>query len=382
MTDLSRLRVLIVHDWLVAWAGAERCVEQMLTVLPHADLVVGLRHPQVREHNAVTRQARETWLGRLPGAHRAHRWFAPLEGLAFRWLPTAGYDLVISSSHAFAKAVRATAGGRHVCYCYTPPRYLWDLYEEHRRDATLPQRFALTIGVQPLRWWDRRTADGVDSFISISRHIADRISRCYGRTARVVYPPVTLKPGGPPRTRGGYLLTLGRLVRYKRVDLAIQAAEALRVPLVIAGDGPERARLERLAGPHTTFLGAVDERRAGELLEECAQFVFCAEEDFGIAPIEANAHGAPVVAYRAGGALETLVEGETVEFFDQQSVEAVVGAIERARQRSWDGNRIRGNAGRFAPEVFRQSFREALSSCLEGPGPGWGRHAGPGQHVG
>lgn len=367
MTDLSRLRVLIAHDWLVSWAGAERCVEQMLAVFPGADLVVGLLHPDVRGYNAVTRRARETWLARLPGAHDAHRWVLPFEGLAFRSLPTAGYDLVVSSSHAFAKAVRAAPGARHVCYCHTPPRYLWDLYEDHLRTATPAERLALMAGVRPLRWWDRRMADRVDHFLCNSGYIADRIRRCYGREARVVYPPVDRKPVTGARRRGVFLLSLGRLVRYKRVDLAIQAAERLGLPLVVAGDGPERARLEGLAGPRTTFLGAVSEERAGELLEECAAFVFCAEEDFGIAPIEANAHGAPVVAYRAGGVVETLVDGETVEFFDEQSVPALTEAIRRAGARSWDDARIRANARRFAPAEFRRRFREALAALL-GPG--------------
>lgn len=359
------MRVLIAHDWLVAWAGAERCVEQMLEVFPNATLVSALVHPAVRNHNLVTRRARETWMARVPGAYGAHRWMLPLEGVAFRTLPTDGYDLVVSSSHAFAKMVRAPAGRRHISYCYTPPRYLWDLYQEHKRSARRLERMALVAGAAPLRWWDLRAARRVDHFISISRCVAERIRRWYGRESVVVYPPVSPKPGPAGLQRSGFLLTLGRLVPYKRVDLAIRAAEVLRKPLVIAGDGPERARLEALAGPHTTFLGPVSESRAGELLETCDLFVFCAEEDFGIAPVEANAHGAPVVAYGRGAALETLVAGDTAEFFNEQTVEALTAAIRRATSRPWDHARIRTNARRFAPEEFQRVFREAVVSFLE-----------------
>jgi len=367
MVDLSALRVLVAHDWIVAWAGAERCVEQILTVLPQADLVAGVVDPGMRDHNHVTRRARETWLSRIPGVYKAHRWVVPLEGLAFRTLPTHDYDLVISSSHAFAKGVRAREGAIHVCYCHTPPRYLWDLYDEHLRTASIAQKVALLAGVRPLRWWDLRLASGVDYFLSNSRYVADRIRRRYGRDATVVHPPVEPKPCGGPRSRGRYLLSLGRLVRYKRVDLAIQAAEVLGLPLLIAGDGPDRDRLERIAGPHTTFLGEVSEQQAGDLLEECAAFVFCAEEDFGIAPIEANAHGAPVVAYGAGGVVETLAP-QSAEFFDEQTVPALSQAIRRAGSRSWDDDRIRANARRFAPAEFRKAFRRAIASFLDSPG--------------
>lgn len=363
--SLEGIRVLIVHDWLVTWAGSERCVEQMLEVFPQADLVVGLMAPHMRSYNAVTKRARETWMARLPGARTHHRWFLPFEAPAFATLDTSAYDLVISSSHAFSKAVRVMGSTRHVCYCYSPPRYLWDLYDRHRRTATLAERTALVAGVRPLKWWDRRIASRVDHFVAISRYIADRIRRCYGRVATVVNPPVSQKPATSPRPRRPFLLTLGRLVSYKRVDLAVRAAEALGMPLLVAGDGPERKRLERLAGPHTSFLGNVSEERAGELLEECSLFVFSAEEDFGIAPIEANAHGAPVVAYKAGGVVETLVEGETAEFFAHQTVSALTEAIRRATNRPWDEHRIRENARRFGPVEFQRAFRQTVTSFLE-----------------
>ncbi|HWP02616.1 MAG TPA: glycosyltransferase [Gemmatimonadaceae bacterium] len=358
---------MIVHDWVVSWAGAERCVERLLHVFPQADFVVGVITPDMREWNSVTRRARESWLGGLPGARRHHRWFLPAEGLAFASLDTDGYDLVLSSAHALAKAVPAPKHGLHMCYCHSPPRYLWDLHSTYQRDANGLQRVALKLGVSAVRWFDKWSAQRVDRFISNSRHVADRILRWYGRSARVVYPPVQLKcpvKGNGPR--GDFLLFLGRLVPYKRVDLAIEAAARSGVKLVVAGDGPDRARLEKLAGSQVEFLGAVSEYDAGRLMEECRAFIFCGEEDFGIAPVEANGHGAPVIGYASGGLLETMIPGTTAEFFDRQEVSAVVAAIRRALARAWDTAAIRANARRFAPERFDREIRSHIESALRG----------------
>lgn len=342
-------------------------MEQLLKVFPAADLVVGLCDPKFRAYNQVTRRARETWLGRVPRAHRHHRWLLPLEGLAFARLDTSQYDLVISSTHALAKMVRAAREARHVCYCYTPPRYLWDLYDEHKRAARGLEALALIAGRHLLRHFDQRSAGGVHRFIAVSRFVADRIQRAYGRSADVVYPPVSAKAVFPTsRTRrDGFMLYLGRLVPYKRVDLAIVAAQRLGVPLVVAGDGPERDRLKQLAGKMVEFTGAVSEEEAGRLLSSCRLFVFCGEEDFGIAPLEANAHGAPVVAYGRGALLETMQPGLTAEFFFEQTADAVVNAASRALSREWDEGRLRENAMRFSPEHFREAFATSVQMTLD-----------------
>src|SRR6267154_6009345 len=331
--DFGALRVLIAHAWIVAWAGSERCVEQLLEVFPQADLVVGVLADSMRDFNAVTRRARETWLGRIPGARRHHRWFLPLEGAAFFTLDTRPYDLVISSSHALSKMVqKQKPGSLHVCYCYSPPRYLWDLSSSYRRLGGLAERLALTVATGLLRKLDRWSAARVDHFICDSEFVAERIRRLYGREADVVSPPVSQKGSSKvvPANRSSFLLSLGRLVPYKRVDLAIRAAEMLGVELVIAGDGPDRRRLEQIAGRHTRFVGEVTEQYAAELLSTCAAFVFCGEEDFGIALLEANAHGAPVVYLRRGGAAETMRPGVTGVPFDDPEPAAVAEAIKAA----------------------------------------------------
>lgn len=362
--EFAHLRVLIVHDWITSWAGAERVVEQMLLVFPQATLVVGLIDRTAVPVNGVTRRAHESWLGRIPFAARRHRWLLPLYPAAFSALDTAGYDLVISSAHAFAKSVRTSSGTPHLCYCHTPPRYLWDLHDTYTRDGGLGAA-ALSLARPVLREIDRRSARRVDRFVANSEYIADRIRRCYGREAAVVYPPVAAKPAVPAASgRGGALLSFGRLVPYKRVDLAVQAANAAGLPLIVAGDGPERPRLERLAGPTVTFLGDVSEGRAGELMEHARALLFCAEEDFGITPVEANAHGLPVVAYGRGAALESMREGVTAEFFGEQTPRSLLEAIERATHRSWDDTAIRGNAARFSPRHFRAGLAAQVREML------------------
>lgn len=363
--DLAQLRVLLVHEWLYAWAGAERDLEQLVALLPHADVLVGVVTPEMRRHHAIAERAIESWVGAIPGARARHRWFLPLHAAAFRGFDTSKYDLIVSISHAFEKAVRAREGATHVCYCLSPPRWLWDLGESHKSLATPAQRLALRLGTAPFRALDKAMARGVDRFVSQSKFIADRVRRVYGRDSSVVYPPVAAKAGATRAARRErFLFTLGRLVPYKRVDLAILAAERLGVRLVVAGDGPERDRLVRMAGRNVEFLGEIPEADAATLLSTCAAFVFCAEEDFGIAPLEANAHGAPVVALARGGVTETLVPGESAVFFDEPSVDALCTAIRTCLDASWDEAAIRRNAERFSPDRFRAGMRDELRRAL------------------
>lgn len=358
-------RVLVVHEWLYTWAGAERVLDEILAVYPDADLVVSFVSDDLRGRYPAAARARELWLAKVPGVQKHHRWFLPLQALAFATLDTRDYDLVISSSHAFAKAVRARPPARHLCYCYSPPRYLWDLQETYAGQASLPQRLALGAMAGPLRTIDRWAAGGVDRFIGISQHVASRVERHYGCPAGVIYPPVDVKPGGSVTgRRGDFLLTLGRLVPYKRVDLAIRAAALLGMRLVIAGEGPERRKLEAIAGPECEFAGSVSEQVAGELLSSCAAFVFCAEEDFGIAPLEANAHGAPVVALRRGAAIETIPEGIAGTFFETETPEAVADAVRVCLRRDWDVGALQANAARFSPDRFRRELSAAVDELL------------------
>ena len=363
-SEFSDLRVLIVHDWIIAWGGAERTVEQMLTLFPRARLVVGVLDQRKRDFNSTTRLAEETWLGRMPLARHHHRWFLPLYPAAFASVNTEGYDLILSSCSAFSKSVRIEGGVPHLCYCYTPPRYLWDLQAEYGSRRS-PAGLALSMAGPLLRAVDRNSTKGVTRFVAISHHIKDRIARAYGRDASVVYPPVRPKPAsaaGVPRSAA--YLSLGRLVPYKRVDLAILAANAVGARLIVAGDGPERARLEAIAGPSVSFLGEVSEEQAGNLMESCRAMIFCAEEDFGIAPLEANAHGMPVIAFGRGAVRETMVEHRTSLFFEQLSTASVGDAMQRLEHMEWSDAALRANAQRFLPERFRQELASEARALL------------------
>ncbi len=360
--------VLIAHDWLVTWGGAERVLDELAAMFPEADIVTAIRANPMARDRPTARRARELWVGRLPGARDHHEWFLPLEGLGFAQLDTADYDIVISSSHAFAKAVKPGRSGVHLCYCYSPARYAWDQYETYALRSNFPRRMLLRLTRRGLQFADRSLARRVSHFIAVSQFVARRIELYYGRGAKVVYPPVS--PKGPhlegEGRRESFLLYLGRLVPYKRIDLLIEAANQLGLRLIIAGVGHDRPRLERLAGPRIEFLGAVSEERAAELLQTCACFVFAAEEDFGIAPVEANAHGTPVVAYSGGGARETMIAGVTAELFDEPTVASAANAIRRAMGRSWDDVALVRNADRFSPQRFRARFSATLNAAMRG----------------
>ncbi len=349
----------------MSWAGSERCLSLILELFPDADLIVGLLAPELRDLNVVTQRAAESWLARIPTARTNYQWLLPLEAIAFRSIDTRPYDLVISSSHALAKAVRPGARGVHLSYCYSPPRYIWDQHDVYMARTNWKRRAAMAMGRRFLQVLDRSCARGVTHFSGISQYVAQRIHRVYGRGARVIYPPVERKgTDTAPRkpAREDFLLSLGRLVPYKRIDVIVRAAERHGVRTLIAGEGPDRSRLEKIAG----ILGSVSESEAGHLLDRCRAFVFCAEDDFGIAPLEANAHGAPVVALAAGATLETMREGETAMLFPGASEEALSTAVGRALTREWDDALLRANAARFSPARFRAEFAAATIDALSG----------------
>ena len=353
----------------MSWAGSERCLSLILDLFPNADLIVGLLTPRLRDLNAVTRRARESWLARIPTARANYQWLLPLEAIAFGSIDTRPYDLVISSSHALAKAVRPGARGIHFSYCYSPPRYIWDQHDVYMARTDWKRRAAMGLGRRLLQVLDRTCARRVTHFTGISHYVAQRIHRAYGRGARVIYPPVEHKGTNavPENThREDFLLSLGRLVPYKRIDVIVRAAEKHGVRTLIAGDGPDRERLKKIAGKNVEFLGPVSESEAGYLMDRCRAFVFCAEEDFGIAPLEANAHGAPVVALGAGAILETMQDGETAVLFAEVSEDALSAAVGRALMHEWDEALLRSNAARFSPARFRAEFTAATIDALSG----------------
>ena len=361
------MKVAIVHDWLVTYAGAERVLEQMLAVYPDADLFSLIDFVPEQERAFLgNRPVRTSFLQRLPGVRRRYRSFLPLMPLAIEQFDLSGYDLVLSSSYAVAKGVITGPDQLHLCMCHSPVRFAWDLQHQYLREAGLEKgvgSMLVRYMLHRLRVWDLRTANGVDGFIAISRFIRRRIWKVYRRRSVVIYPPVDISAFTPGGVREEFYVTASRMVPYKRIDLIVEAFAAMpQRKLVVIGDGPEARRIRSRGARNIEFLGQQPFEILRDHLRRAKAFVFAAEEDFGIAPLEAQACGTPVIAYGKGGALETIWgPGEvspTGIFFQEQSVSSLVNAVEMfERDRgSIDPAACRQNAERFAPQRFRHEF--------------------------
>jgi glycosyltransferase involved in cell wall biosynthesis len=362
---LSR-RVALVHEWLTTWGGSESVLASLVRVYGGAPLFTLLARPDERTRSTFGHlDVRTTWLDRVPGIRHGYRFALPFMPHAWRTHDLAGYDVVLTSSHSMAKSVRVP-DGLHVCYCHSPPRYLWDLNEEYRAGSAALLRGSI---LERLRREDLRGATGVDHFVANSRFVAGRIDRIYGRPADVVYPPVDVDGFTPEPGAGTHYLAGGRLVAYKRIDRVVEAANRARLPLVVFGDGPERRRLEALAGPSVRLVGAVGNGELRALLRDCRAFVFPGIEDFGILPVEAQAAGRPVVALAEGGATETVLHGATGLLYEEDSLEGLVDALVRADRRDWDPAACARNARRFSRERFEREIGglvDQLSAGQEG----------------
>jgi glycosyltransferase involved in cell wall biosynthesis len=363
------MRVALVHDWLTGMRGGEKVLAELCALFPRADVYTLVHRegatPPIEDGRRVVTSA----LQRMPFGRTHHRYYLPLFPLAARSLRVEGpLDLVISSSHAAAKAVRVPPGARHVCYCHSPMRYVWDERGDYFSfgRARLARRAALAPWRAALRRWDRRTAEGVDLFVANSEHVRARILAAYGRDAVVVHPPVDTDFFTPPdagAARDDAALVVSALVPYKRVDLAVRAFSGSGRRLLVAGGGTERRALERVAGPGVELLGRVSDERLRELYRASRVLVFPGREDFGIVPVEAQACGLPVVAFGEGGALETVVDGRTGVLFREQTAAALLDAVARAEATVFDPEALRASALRFSRERFRREILAVLNEA-------------------
>ncbi|MGJ5813896.1 glycosyltransferase [Paludibaculum fermentans] len=368
------MRVAIVHDWSVGYAGSERVVEQLIALFPQADLYfVADFIPPTQRAFLAGRTPATTFIQHLPWARRFVRHYLPLMPMAVETIDLSGYDVILSSSHAVAKGVLTAPGQTHICYCHTPLRYAWDLQHEYLREAGLTHGFrrAAAIGLlHYLRIWDVRTTHSVDLFIANSNFIAARIRRVYGRDSVVVYPPVDTEYYTLSEEKRSYYFTASRLVPYKRIGLLLDAFRQMPGRrLLIAGAGPDLARYRHDAPPNVELLGAVPQSTLRQLMQHARAFVFAAEEDFGIVLAEAQACGTPAICYGRGGALDIVVEEETGLFFRQPSPLSLCEAVGRleARTAGWDPHHIRRNALRFSVQSFHSNFLRAFESATLNP---------------
>ena len=360
------LRVAIIHYWLVGMRGGEKVLEQLCAIFPQADIFTHAYRPdkispQIRRHRVIT-----TSVGRLPMADRLYQKYLPFMPAALDALDLSNYDLVLSSEAGPAKGVITPVDVPHLCYCHSPMRYIWDQYPIYRQNAGFLTRQLMPAIARRLRSWDVETAARPDRIIANSRHVANRIQKFWRRDADVINPPVSVQKFNAvaPQERGGYYLWLGELAPYKRPDLAIEAFNRLDRPLfVIGGPGKAEAELARKSKGNIRFLGRVDDDRLRQYLACCRALIFPGEEDFGIVPVEAMASGRPVIAYGRGGVLDSVIDGETGLLFHDQSVDALVDAVERFEASGLeqaDPQRFVRHAALFAEPVFRRKITRVL----------------------
>jgi glycosyltransferase involved in cell wall biosynthesis len=355
-------RTAVVHDWFAVPGGSELCAIEFANLLPEATVFTSFFNLERYGKDIDPRRVRPWPIQRLTGPTDRFRWFLPLYPIYFGGLDLRDRDLVISSSSAFAKAVRTRKGAVHISYIYTPMRYAWDLDSYLARSSYSVTTRVATRLIQPaLRRWDRTTSGRPDILIAISEEVRGRIKRVWGRDSEVIYPPVEVSRIPIGAADDGFLFIAARTLAYRRVDLAVEAATQLGRDLIVVGEGPEDARLRRLAGPTVRFLGRVDRPRLLDLFGRCHAYLVPGVEDFGIAPVEAMAAGKPVVAFNAGGPAETVVDGVTGTHFERQTTDALAEAIERLETLTLDPAAIRTWAERFDTEVFRRSWRELLA---------------------
>jgi glycosyltransferase involved in cell wall biosynthesis len=383
-------RVAVVHEWLTIPGGSEQVVLELLEMFPRAELFTSIYDPAPWPEQIKGRPVHASYLSGIPGAKSHYQRLLPLMDRAYRSFDLTGFDLVLSSNHAFAKNVRTPPGALHVCYCHTPMRYAWEEDFLEGEEMGRVARLALPMLLGRLRRQDLRGAAGPEVLVANSKHVARRIKRCYGRTAEVVHPPVDVEhflglsraaadPGYPDSgltaadsglsesgvtaADSGFYLIFGRVVPYKRVDLAVAACARMGRSLKVAGDGRalEAVRAAAPPGASVEFLGRVSDRERDELLSGARALLFPGEEDFGIVPVEAQAAGLPVVAYRVGGAAETVIDGHTGVLFDEQTAERMAGAIERFEGLHLDEAEARASASRFG----RERFREEMAAVIE-----------------
>ncbi|WP_418791064.1 glycosyltransferase [Phosphitispora sp. TUW77] len=355
------MKIAIVHDWLANMGGSEKVVLAFKEIFPDAPIYTTVYNPDRVDSAFHNMDIRTSFIQKLPRGRTAYQSYLPLMPTAVEQFDFSGFDVVLSSSHAVAKGVLTGANTLNISYCHTPMRYAWDFYHEYLNGpgAGRVKRKLIPWLMNYIRMWDRISADRVDYFIANSGYVARRIKKHYRRESEVIYPPVDTSFYSPSDLTvaakiGDYYFTVSRLIPYKRIDLAVEAFTRLGVPLRIAGDGPERKRLEKMAGPNVEFLGRVSDAEMKKLYASCKAFIFPGEEDFGITPVEAQAAGRPVIAFGAGGALETVLPGVTGEFFQPQTAEALAGVINKFDSGKYITEIICDHAAGFDRELFKK----------------------------
>jgi len=361
------MKIALVHDHLVQDGGAEKVLLALQEVFPGAPTYTLLYDKKRVSPEFASKDIRTSFLQGVPFGLKKYQWLLPLMPAATEAHDLSQFDVVISSSSAFAKGVLTRPGTVHICYCHTPTRYLWSDTHSYVQELKAPKllKLGLPMLLNKLRVWDRLSADRVDRFIANSATVAGRIRKYYERPSDVIHPPVETEKFSISDAPGKYFLAGGRLVSYKRFDLVIQAFNRTGLPLKIFGDGPLAAEYRKDARSNIEFMGKVDDAAKAELYRDAIAFIHPQEEDFGITAVEAMASGRPVIAYRGGGATETVIEGVTGEFIEEQSWEELANLIIRFRPEDYDPQAIREHAEKFDTELFEEKIRDLVETGWE-----------------
>jgi glycosyltransferase involved in cell wall biosynthesis len=367
MTSSPR-KIAVVHDFLYCYAGAERVLEQILHLFPQADLFSLFDFlPDDQRGFLGGRPVRTSFLQKMPAAKTRHRAYLPLMPLAIEQLDVSEYDLVISSSYVAAKGVLTRPDQLHICYCHSPARFAWDLQNQYLAESGLDhgiKSFMARMLLHYIRGWDVRSANNVDVFVTNSDTVAQRVRKIYRRDSIRVYPPVDLDQFVPRAAKEDFYLTASRLVPYKKINLIVQAfSRTPKRKLIVIGEGPQFAQLSAIAGPNVKMLGFQPFQSLRDHMQRARAFIFAAEEDFGIVPLEAQACGTPVIALGKGGLVETVIPGQTGLFFNEQTPGSLLAAIDEFEQYpAWDPAIIRQNALRFSIPRFRRDFSAVIDN--------------------
>lgn len=360
------MKIAIVHEWLTIYGGSERVTEVFHEIFPDAPIYCVVYDRNTMPERFKKYDIRTTFIQKLPFAKKHYKAYLPLMPRAYEELDLTEYDLVISSSSACAKGVITRSDAIHICYCHTPTRYFWEFYYEYTRDMGKLKKTIISMLIHRLRMWDKLASERVDKFIANSTYISGRISKYYRRDSKVIFPPVNTHLYKISETDENFYLIVSRLVTYKRIDIAVEAFNDLEYPLIIIGAGPEKEKLEKRAKNNIKFLGRLSDEEIRDFYSKCKAFIFPGEEDFGITPVECEASGRPVIAYKRGGALDTILDGKTGTFFQEQNAESLVKAVKEFEENGveYNNEQIKEYSERFSVERFKKEFIDYANEVI------------------
>lgn len=367
--DILGMKIALVHDYLVQYGGAERVLEALAEIFPDAPIYTLLYDKEKMNGALKGKIVKTSFLQKIPFAKNHHRLFLALMPLAVENLDLSDYDLIISDSSSYAKGIIKPANSLHICYCHTPLRYAWDYTDKYIEESSYSRiiKYFLPYIINFVKKWDFKAAQRPDYFIANSYFIADKIKKYYKGEADVIYPPVEIihiSQSTANSKEKDYYLIVSRLMPYKRVDLAIEAFNELGLKLKIVGDGPDKERLEKIAKDNVNFVGTMHDGELAGFYENCKAFIMPQEEDFGIAAVEAQMYGKPVIAFRSGGACESVIENKTGVFFNKQNKDSLISAIKKFEGLKFNEEEIKSHAQKFGKEEFKKKIKEFINKKM------------------